>query len=364
MNPIQEVKIHAFSKEYKVSIYSDFRGLGETIRRFYPVSSIFILTERKLSGLFSKFYSMELGGLGVPVHEIYIKGGEKNKHINRTADVYNRLIELGADRKSLILALGGGVVGDFAGFIASTFLRGIRFAQIPTSLLACVDSSVGGKVAVNADLGKNMIGSFYQPEFVYVPLIALSTLPKKEWRCGMAEIVKHGLLSGGEYLEKVRANNKEVYDHSSPALLELIVGSILYKANIVSQDERETGLRKVLNLGHTTAHAIESLTNYKKYSHGEAVAIGLLTAIILSVQKQGLDQNWIEDLRKILAQYDLPYQDSSKSSQVAKHTLHDKKNVGSSVRFVLLQSAGSPVWDIPVELPEIVQAFRSQKKMK
>ncbi|TGK00061.1 3-dehydroquinate synthase [Leptospira langatensis] len=364
MNPIQEVKIHAFSKEYKVSIHSDFRGLGETIQRFYPVSSIFILTEKKLSGLFSKFYNMELKDLGVPVFEIHIKGGEKNKHINRTAAVYNRLIELGADRKSLILALGGGVVGDFAGFIASTFLRGIRFAQIPTSLLACVDSSVGGKVAVNADLGKNMIGSFYQPEFVYVPLIALSTLPKKEWRCGMAEIVKHSLLSGGEYLDKVRANSKEVYDHSSAALLELIVGSILYKANIVSQDEREMGLRKVLNLGHTTAHAIESLTNYKKYSHGEAVAVGLLTAIILSVQKQGLDKDWIEDLKKILIQYDLPFQDSSKSSQVAKHTLHDKKNVGSSVRFVLLQSPGSPIWDIPVELPEIVEAFRSQKKMR
>ncbi len=362
INPIQEIKIRAFSKEYKVLIYPDFRGLGDSIKRIEGISSVFILTERKLSGLFSKFYEMELADLGVPIHEIYIKGGEKNKHIGRTAEVYNRLIELGADRKSLILALGGGVVGDFAGFIASTFQRGIRFAQIPTTLLASVDSSVGGKVAVNADLGKNMIGSFYQPEFVFLPLIVLSTLPKKEWRCGMAEIVKHGLLSGGEYLEKIKDHGEEIYDHTSPVLLELISGSIRFKADIVSQDERENGLRKVLNLGHTTAHAIESLTHYRKYSHGEAVAIGLFTAILLSVEKQGLETYWVEELKKILIAYDLPYKDKSKSGQVAKHTLHDKKNVGNSVRFVLLESPGKPVWDIPIELSEIAQAFRLQKK--
>ncbi|TGL51856.1 3-dehydroquinate synthase [Leptospira wolffii] len=362
MNTIPEIKIRAFSKEYNVSLYPDFRGFGKAIGSVSGVSSVFILTERKLSGLFSKFYEPELAGLGLPVHEIYLKGGEKNKHILRTAEVYNRLIELGADRKSLIIALGGGVVGDFAGFIASTFQRGIRFAQVPTSLLACVDSSVGGKVAVNADLGKNMIGSFYQPEFVFVPLIALSTLPKKEWRCGMAEIVKHGLLSGGEYLEKIRSHGEEVYDHTSPVLKELIEGSVRFKAKVVSQDERELGLRKILNLGHTTAHAIESLTQYRKYSHGEAVAIGLFTAILLSTEKQGLDPSWIEETRKILVAYDLPYKDKSKSIQVAKHTLHDKKNVGNSVRFVLLEAPGKPAWDIPVELEEIARAFRKQKK--
>lgn len=362
MTSYPEITIRAFSKEYKVLLRPDFRGLGEEIRGLSGISSIFILTERKLSGLFSKFYEPELSGLGVPVHEIYIKGGEKNKHILKTAEVYNSLIRLGADRKSLILALGGGVVGDFAGFIASTFQRGIRFAQVPTTLLACVDSSVGGKVAVNADLGKNMIGSFYQPEFVYAPIVSLSTLPKKEWRCGMAEIVKHGLLAGAEYLETVKAHDEKVYDHTSSVLIELIEGSIRFKANVVSQDERETGLRKVLNLGHTTAHAIESLTNYRKYSHGEAVAIGLFTAILLSVEKKGLDPSWPEELKKILQAYDLPYKDKSKSGQVAKHTLHDKKNVGNSVRFVLLEAPGNPVWDIPVELEEIAQVFRKQKK--
>lgn len=165
----------------------------------------FLITEKSIHSIYSKYLERELSSL--PIKTIYIKGGEKSKHINRTGEVYNQLIEYGADRKSLILAFGGGVVGDFAGFIASTYLRGIRFVQIPTTLLACVDSSVGGKVAVNADFGKNMIGSFYQPEFVFAPLSVLSTLPDREWKCGQAEIIKHSLLSGGEYWEKVKTHS-------------------------------------------------------------------------------------------------------------------------------------------------------------
>ncbi|EPG76388.1 3-dehydroquinate synthase [Leptospira fainei serovar Hurstbridge str. BUT 6] len=363
MNPIQEIIIKTSSKEYPIILNRDFKGLARSILNINGISSVFIITERKLAGLFSKFYNQELQTIGLPVQEIYIRGGEKNKHIGRTAEVYNQLIRSGADRKSLILAIGGGVVGDFAGFIASTFLRGVRFAQIPTSLLACVDSSVGGKVAVNADLGKNMIGSFYQPEFVFAPFSALSTLPRKEWRCGMAEIVKHSLLEGGEYLEKIKNHGSEIYDHESSVLHDFIAESVRFKAKIVGQDERETGLRKTLNLGHTTAHAIESLTKYRKYSHGEAVSIGLLTAMILSSEKEGLDTSFIDLVKSILQNYDLPYRDDSKSKQVALHTLHDKKNVGNSVRFVLLKSPGEAVWDIPVALGEIAEAFRRQKKL-
>ncbi|PJZ68664.1 3-dehydroquinate synthase [Leptospira perolatii] len=363
MSLIEKIQITTSSKNYTVGLYTDFRELAEEIRKVPNVSSLFIFTERGLSGLFQKYYKPVISSLGLKVHEIFIKGGEKNKHIRKTPEIYNELIKLGADRKSLILAMGGGVVGDFSGFIASTFLRGIRFAQVPTTLLACVDSSVGGKVAVNADLGKNMIGSFFQPEFVYAPLNSLSTLPRREWRCGMSEILKHSLLEGGEYLEKVRAGSIDVYNYESAVLHDFVADSIRFKAKIVSQDETETGLRKILNFGHTTAHAIESLTKYKKYSHGEAVAIGLLTATILSVEKQGLDPSWIGNLKEIDKNYDLPYQDKSKSREVAEHMLHDKKNVGNSIRFVLLKSPGEPVWDIPVEQQEIISAFRRQKNL-
>lgn len=363
MNPIREIKVRTSSKEYSVILNQDFQGLKEVVESVREVSSIFILTEKKLSKLFSGQYTSELKGLERPIHEIHIRSGEKNKHIGRTAEVYNRLIRLGADRKSLILAVGGGVVGDFAGFIASTFLRGIKFAQIPTTLLACVDSSVGGKVAVNADLGKNMIGSFYQPEFVFAPLSALASLPRKEWRCGMAEIVKHSVLEGGEYFEKIKSHDSEIYDQGSDVLHDFIAESVRFKAKIVGQDEREAGLRKTLNLGHTTAHAIESLTKYRRYSHGEAVSIGLVTAAILSSEKEGLDPDFINSLKEILKKYDLPYRDGSKSKKVAQHALHDKKNVGSSVRFVLLRSPGNAVWDVPVSLEEIADVFRRQKKL-
>ncbi len=361
MSLIETISVNTEHKSVPVYLYSDFSGLSEEIAKLPGITSVFLITERSIHSIYSKYLEKELSSLGIPVKGIYIKGGEKSKHIDRTGHIYNRLIEHGADRMSLILAFGGGVVGDFAGFIASTYLRGIRFVQIPTTLLACVDSSVGGKVAVNADFGKNMIGSFYQPEFVFAPLFVLSTLPDREWRCGQAEIIKHALLSGGEYWEKVKKHSFKDLNVSSPILPYLIAESVRFKANVVSNDEKETGLRKILNLGHTTAHAIESVTRYKKYSHGEAVAIGLVTALLISEQKSGLDPITIQETIETLKNYGLPFQVKLKSKELAKHMLHDKKNLGGSIRFVLLKKPGLPVFDVPVESRDIILTIRKQK---
>lgn len=363
MSQLETINVVTEHKSVPVRLHTDFSGLSEEISKLSGVTSVFLITERPIHSLYSKYLEKELSSLGVSVRVIYIKGGEKSKHIDRTGDVYNKLIEFGADRKSLVLAFGGGVVGDFAGFIASTYLRGIRFVQIPTTLLACVDSSVGGKVAVNADLGKNMIGSFYQPEFVFAPLIALSTLPDREWRCGQAEIVKHALLSGGEYWEKVKEHSLSDLNANAPILPYLIAESVRFKASVVSSDEKETGLRKILNLGHTTAHAIESVTKYKKFSHGEAVAIGLVTALLISEEKAGLDPNVARETVDCLKRYGLPFTTRLKSGELAKHMLHDKKNVGGSIRFVLLEKPGSPVFDVPVESDQIVRNIRRQKAL-
>ncbi|ABJ76605.1 3-dehydroquinate synthase [Leptospira borgpetersenii] len=361
MSLIETISVNTEHKSVPVYLYSNFSGLSEEIAKLPGITSVFLITERSIHSIYSKYLEKELSSLGIPVKGIYIKGGEKSKHIDRTGHIYNRLIEHGADRMSLILAFGGGVVGDFAGFIASTYLRGIRFVQIPTTLLACVDSSVGGKVAVNADFGKNMIGSFYQPEFVFAPLFVLSTLPDREWRCGQAEIIKHALLSGGEYWEKVKKHSFKDLNVSSPILPYLIAESVRFKANVVSNDEKETGLRKILNLGHTTAHAIESVTRYKKYSHGEAVAIGLVTALLISEQKSGLDPITIQETIETLKNYGLPFQVKLKSKELAKHMLHDKKNLGGSIRFVLLKKPGLPVFDVPVESRDIILTIRKQK---
>ncbi|EMO64944.1 3-dehydroquinate synthase [Leptospira borgpetersenii serovar Pomona str. 200901868] len=361
MSLIETISVNTEHKSVPVYLYSDFSGLSEEIAKLPGITSVFLITERSIHSIYSKYLEKELSSFGIPVKGIYIKGGEKSKHIDRTGHIYNRLIEYGADRMSLILAFGGGVVGDFAGFIASTYLRGIRFVQIPTTLLACVDSSVGGKVAVNADFGKNMIGSFYQPEFVFAPLFVLSTLPDREWRCGQAEIIKHALLSGGEYWEKVKKHSFKDLNVSSPILPYLIAESVRFKANVVSNDEKEAGLRKILNLGHTTAHAIESVTRYKKYSHGEAVAIGLVTALLISEQKSGLDPITIQETIETLKNYGLPFQVKLKSKELAKHMLHDKKNLGGSIRFVLLKKPGLPVFDVPVESRDIILTIRKQK---
>ncbi|MCH1917656.1 3-dehydroquinate synthase [Leptospira noguchii] len=359
MSLIETIPVNTEHKSVPVHLHSDLSGLSEEIAKLPGITSVFLITERSIHSIYSKYLERELSSF--PIKTIYIKGGEKSKHINRTGEVYNQLIEYGADRKSLILAFGGGIVGDFAGFIASTYLRGIRFVQIPTTLLACVDSSVGGKVAVNADFGKNMIGSFYQPEFVFAPLSVLSTLSDREWRCGQAEVIKHSLLSGGEYWEKVKAHSFKDLNVNSTILPYLIAESVRFKANVVSNDEKETGLRKILNLGHTTAHAIESVTKYKKYSHGEAVAIGLVTALLLSERYSGLDSVTTKETIESLKRYGLPFQTKLKSKQLAKHMLHDKKNVGGSIRFVLLKSPGSPVFDITVDSEDIILAIHKQK---
>ncbi|AVV49194.1 MULTISPECIES: 3-dehydroquinate synthase [Leptospira] len=361
MSLIETIPVNTEHKSVPVYLHSDFSGLSEEIAKLPGITSVFLITERSIHSIYSKYLGKEFSSLGIPVKEIYIKGGEKSKHIDRTGHIYNRLIEYGADRKSLILAFGGGVVGDFAGFIASTYLRGIRFVQIPTTLLACVDSSVGGKVAVNADFGKNMIGSFYQPEFVFAPLFVLSTLTDREWRCGQAEIIKHALLSGGEYWEKVKNHSFKDLNVDSPILPYLIAESVRFKANVVSNDEKETGLRKILNLGHTTAHAIESVTQYKKYSHGEAVAIGLVTALLISEQKSGLDPITIRETIETLKNYKLPFRVKLKSKELAKHMLHDKKNLSGSIRFVLLKKPGFPVFDVPIESKDIILTIRKQK---
>ena len=293
---------------------------------------------------------------------ILIGQGEASKHLTRLGAVYNRLIELDVDRKSCLIALGGGVVGDFTGFVAATLLRGISFVQIPTTLLAAVDSSVGGKTAVNVDRGKNMVGAFYQPRFVYFNTQFLSTLPETEWICGLAEMVKHACLDdSGVLLKHLEAHAEQLRDPANPQLRAAVLQSAGFKARIVSQDEREGGLRAVLNLGHTTAHAIESLTGYKRFSHGEAVARGLVTALFLSRRVTGLSDAAVERYLKLFARLGLPGDTAGFSPvQVLDHMRFDKKSVRGIPRFVLLRTPGDPVYGVKIIEADFLAAFAEQ----
>ena len=219
-----------------------------------------------------------LADAGYDVYVVEIPDGEEYKNFETLKSIYDSLIEFGFDRSSLIVALGGGVVGDIAGFAAATYLRGIPFVQVPTTLLAQVDSSVGGKTGINHEKGKNLIGAFYQPGFVLIDTSTLDTLPEREYLSGLAEVAKYGIVLDGNLFDFMSANAGKLLDRDKESLLTVIKRSCSIKASIVEKDEKEAGLRAVLNYGHTIGHAVETLTCYKRYTHGEAVAIGMAQA--------------------------------------------------------------------------------------
>ena len=351
------------SQDYSIILARDFRQsldgddeLNSRLASLRP-SRVFILTESRL-----KEYAEQLEAslnLSVPLKTIYFKGGETAKHLDQLGPVYNSLIEDGVDRRSLILALGGGVVGDFAGFVAATILRGIPFVQIPTSLLAMVDSSVGGKVAVNTGRGKNMVGAFYHPRLVWCNLSTLNTLPDAEWSCGLAEMAKHAMLeSSGKLRQALIDSAKEIRNLES--LAPRVIESMAVKAYVVARDEKESGLRACLNLGHTTAHGIESLTGYNRFSHGQAVSRGLVTAMLLS-RNRGYSSQIVEQNLEMMERLNLPMDTAGlEAKDLWDHMKYDKKNVDGEIRFVLMGKEGLDI-SVPLKFEEFAEAWKEQK---
>ncbi len=300
-------------------------------------------------------------------HILWLEGGEKNKNFSQLETIYDRLIALGIDRDSCILALGGGVVGDFSGFVAASILRGINYIQIPTTLLAAVDASVGGKVGVNTKLGKNMVGAFHHPCLVYCNTLFLYSLALKEWRCGLAEMLKHGLIeSSGQVLNHLEQRAASLRTPKSTELRQTIIDSIQVKANIVQKDEKESGQRALLNLGHTTAHALESLGSYQRFSHGEAVSRGLVTALLLSCHLNHLDTTYMQRIINLMQKLELPQDTAGYSAkEVYEHMRYDKKNKGKSsqVYFVLLKQPGQAIFGQPVSYQDFQHAWTEQSKI-
>lgn len=351
------------SSEYSIILSHDFCNplqggptLKERLQAMNP-SRVFILTEKKLLNIAGNLESaLEVS---VPCHTISFPGGESSKHLDHLGPVYNSLIERGVDRRSIILALGGGVVGDFAGFVAATILRGIPFIQIPTTLLAMVDSSVGGKVAVNTGLGKNMVGAFYHPGLVWCNLNTLQTLPDTEWSCGLAEMAKHAALETSGKLRKAlihSAGNVRDPETLAPRIIE----SMAVKAFVVARDEKEAGLRACLNLGHTTAHGIESLTDYGRFSHGQAVSRGLVTALLLSGNR-GYSAKLVQENLEMMESLNLPMDTAGlEASDLWQHMKYDKKNVEGQIRFVLFGKDGLDL-SVPVSYEDFAAAWNDQK---
>ncbi len=269
---------------------------------------------------------------------VTIPDGEEYKNLDTIVNILDKLFEKKLDRKSLLIAFGGGVIGDMTGFTASIYQRGINFIQIPTTLLAQVDASVGGKTGVNNRFGKNLLGAFYQPKAVYIDTSFLDTLPKREFSAGMAELIKMAIMFDNDFfnfLEKDNLNNKN-------SLEKAIARSVELKAWVVNQDEKEVGIRAVLNYGHTFAHVIENETKYKKFLHGEAVAIGMVMANFLSLELGLIDKNSIERIKNLLLKHNLPIDYNIEDIDIFYNKFFlDKKSANDKIKFILPKGIGN-----------------------
>jgi len=317
-------------------------SIGDAMRKLFPdAKRCMVVSNDVVAPLYLNKVRSSLEAADWQVFENILPDGEKYKTIATWSGIMDGLMDAKLSRNEPMVALGGGVVGDMTGFAASCYRRGIPFVQMPTTLLAQVDSSVGGKTAVSHPHGKNMIGAFYQPRLVWIDPDVLQTLAPNQLRAGLAEVIKYGAIWDREFFDDIVLNARKLLSLETNHIKQTIVESCRYKAEIVMQDETEQGARALLNLGHTFGHAIESMTHYTAYLHGEAVAIGMRMAARLSEQRGdapgGTEQAMIEALTALELPVDVP---PFNSSEWLDAMGHDKKNVGSRIRYVLLKGIG------------------------
>lgn len=315
--------------------------LGELYRGYRLGSRAVIITDTIVAPLYGELAADSLRKNGVETLLVRVPPGEEHKSLQTVEMLYTRLLEASLDRQTTIIAVGGGVIGDVAGFVASTVLRGVPYIQIPTTLLAQVDSSVGGKTGVNHPLGKNLIGTFYQPRCVFIDPTVLKTLPERERWSGLAEVIKYGLIGDPALFERVETE-LEGFAQRPELLSAVIARCCAIKAQIVSADERESGLRKFLNFGHTVGHALEAASAYQM-RHGEAIAWGMLVAARLSHEKTGLSTSELERMEKLFARFPKPSLGQIALERVLELVRRDKKARDGRVQFVLLRAIGEPV---------------------
>ena len=278
------------------------------------------------------------------VEAILIPDGERYKNLASVSRIYEALIRAAADRGSALIAVGGGVIGDTAGFAAATYLRGITLVHVPTTLLAQVDSSIGGKVGVNHTLGKNLIGAFHQPALVVIDPLLLATLPRREFRSGLYEVVKYGMIASRPLFERVAHETKAIFARDAAVLGPAIVESCRIKAEVVSKDEREGGLRRILNFGHTVGHALEAVTKYRRFRHGEAIAYGMLAAADLAVARGALADRERQALAQLITLLGpLPPIGDLSIAEVLESVRRDKKVVHGKLHFVIAIEIGATI---------------------
>ncbi len=355
MNPVR-IDVPTASRRYTITIGDGILDqAGRLLDELQVPSRRFVVSSPLVWRLHGARAAAALG-----VHEpILVPDGERYKQLATVVRIYDALVRASAERSSTVITLGGGVITDMAGFAAATYLRGVPLVHLPTTLLAQVDAAIGGKVGVNHPLGKNLIGAFHQPHAVLVDPSVLATLPRREFRAGLYEVVKYGMTSSRALFDRIVAERDAIFARQSPALTEVIAESCRIKAAVVAADEREAGLRRILNFGHTAGHALEAATKYRRYRHGEAVAYGMLVAAEIAAARGALarqDRQALADL--ITGLGPLPPVADVPSADLLAAMAHDKKVVAGRLHFVLPTAVGA--WTIvdDVTPKEITAALR------
>jgi 3-dehydroquinate synthase len=341
---VRIVDVSLGSRSYPIKIGVGLLArLGRECARLQPGRRCAIISDRNVAPRFGKVAVQSLAAAGFDPVLITVAAGETAKSLKSVEACYNQLAAHRLERKSFIVALGGGVVGDLAGFVAATYLRGIPFVQVPTTLLAHVDSSVGGKVGVNLKAGKNLIGAFHQPRLVLCDLDTLETLPSREYRAGLAEVIKYGIIYDAALFRRLERELPKLLERDPKTLAAVVARCCEIKAEVVAQDETEGGLRAILNFGHTIGHALEAVSRYGKYLHGEAISIGQVATAQLSAQVLGLSNDEVLRIEQLFHRAGLPTAVTFPAAQRARllEVMRlDKKVSGGEIKFVLAKQIG------------------------
>ena len=363
-HPMRTVSVQLGNRSYAIKIAPGLLDqLGRECARLKLGARCAIITDTNVGKRYAKAAFNSLATAGFSPSLIVVPAGETAKSLKTVQNCYDLLAEHRLERKSFIVALGGGVVGDLAGFVAATYLRGVAFVQVPTTLLAQVDSSVGGKVGVNLKAGKNLVGAFYQPRLVLCDLDTLGTLPVREFRAGLAEVIKYGIISDARLFARLERDLPKLLRRDSKTLADVVARCCEIKAEVVGQDETEGGLRAILNFGHTIGHALENISGYGKYLHGEAISIGTVATAGLSQKISGLPARDVLRIENLFEAAGLPVEiklNPARRKKLFAAMRHDKKVSGGEVKFVLAKRIGKVVWGqrVPDEIIHQVLDFR------
>lgn len=342
---------------YDIIFQNSYEKLGEELKKLNLSNRKICIVCDSNTRMYLEEVENNVRGYVAFIDSYVFQAGEENKTLDTVKNLYEHLIKAKFDRNDVLIALGGGVVGDLVGYTAATYLRGIRFIQLPTTLLSMVDSSVGGKTGVDFDAYKNMVGAFHQPKCVYMNLSTLKSLPKDQFSSGMAEVIKYGFIKEISFYEWLNSNRDSILNQDYTVLCEMVYRSCLCKKQVVEKDPLEKGERALLNFGHTLGHAIEKLMNFELY-HGQCVAIGMVAAIYMSAKRGMLTFEKVEESIAIIQSFGLPVGVSNIDiSEVIAATKNDKKMEANKINFILLEDIGRGYIDSNVTDDEMVAAL-------